>query len=268
MHEAYGGVVPELASRDHIRRLVPLTRQVLGAGEARSSRLDGIAYTEGPGLAGALLVGASIAHGLGLALRHPGARHPPPRRPPALAASLRAARRHFRSSRCSCPAATPSSCASTASAATRCSARRRTTPRAKPSTRPPSCSASAIPAGRRCRALADTGMPGAYSLPRPMLDSGDLDFSFSGLKTAVLTRDEERAAGARGSRARVRRRDRRRAGGEVPAGAASHRTDAPGRRRRRRREPPAARGARCRGASGAASRCSIRSPSSAPTTAR
>ena len=66
MHEAYGGVVPELASRDHIRRLVPLTRRVL---EKRI--VDGIGYTAGPGLAGALLVGASFAHALALSLGVP-----------------------------------------------------------------------------------------------------------------------------------------------------------------------------------------------------
>src|SRR5919201_3555526 len=65
MHEAYGGVVPELASRDHIQRLVPLTRHVLARADRRLADLTGIGYTEGPGLAGALLVGASYAHALG-----------------------------------------------------------------------------------------------------------------------------------------------------------------------------------------------------------
>ena len=69
MHQAYGGVVPELASRDHVRRLVPLTKKVLGNRDLKS--LDGIGYTEGPGLAGALLVGASFAHGLALSLGIP-----------------------------------------------------------------------------------------------------------------------------------------------------------------------------------------------------
>ena len=64
MHEAYGGVVPELASRDHIRRLVPLTRSVLKEAGRKPADLTGIGYTEGPGLAGALLVGASFARGL------------------------------------------------------------------------------------------------------------------------------------------------------------------------------------------------------------
>ena len=61
MHQAYGGVVPELASRDHIRRVVRLAEQVLGEARCGLNDIDGIAYTQGPGLAGALLVGASIA---------------------------------------------------------------------------------------------------------------------------------------------------------------------------------------------------------------
>src|SRR3954469_18796698 len=71
MHEAYGGVVPELASRDHVRRLVPLTRGVFSAAGRKIAHLAGIGYTEGPGLAGALLVGASFAHGLASALGIP-----------------------------------------------------------------------------------------------------------------------------------------------------------------------------------------------------
>ena len=71
MHAEYGGVVPELASRDHIRRLLPVTRQVLTAAGRRVDDLDGIAYTQGPGLAGALLVGASVASGLAYALGIP-----------------------------------------------------------------------------------------------------------------------------------------------------------------------------------------------------
>lgn len=61
MHRDYGGVVPELASRDHIRRIVPLTRQVLDEAGVRPQDLDAVAYTAGPGLAGALLVGAGFA---------------------------------------------------------------------------------------------------------------------------------------------------------------------------------------------------------------
>ena len=71
MHAEYGGVVPELASRDHIRRVVPLARQVLAEAGLAASELDAIAYTQGPGLAGALLVGASFAQGLAISLNKP-----------------------------------------------------------------------------------------------------------------------------------------------------------------------------------------------------
>ena len=68
LHQQYGGVVPELASRDHIRKTLPLIREVLTRANCSGKDLDGIAYTAGPGLAGALLVGASIGRSLGMAL--------------------------------------------------------------------------------------------------------------------------------------------------------------------------------------------------------
>jgi len=71
MHEAYGGVVPELASRDHVQRVVPLTERTLAEAGLTLDDLDGIAYTQGPGLAGALLVGAGVASALGYALGKP-----------------------------------------------------------------------------------------------------------------------------------------------------------------------------------------------------
>ena len=71
MHQAYGGVVPELASRDHIRRLCPLLREVLQSASCQLKDLGAIAYTKGPGLAGALLAGASFAEGLGASLNIP-----------------------------------------------------------------------------------------------------------------------------------------------------------------------------------------------------
>jgi N6-L-threonylcarbamoyladenine synthase len=61
MHQAYGGVVPELASRDHIRRVLPLTHQVMAEAGSSLAQVDVVAYTRGPGLAGALLVGAGVA---------------------------------------------------------------------------------------------------------------------------------------------------------------------------------------------------------------
>ncbi|NIR58108.1 MAG: tRNA (adenosine(37)-N6)-threonylcarbamoyltransferase complex transferase subunit TsaD, partial [Gammaproteobacteria bacterium] len=71
MHAEYGGVVPELASRDHTRRLLPLIQQVLDEAGLARDELDAIAYTAGPGLVGALMVGASTAHGMARALDIP-----------------------------------------------------------------------------------------------------------------------------------------------------------------------------------------------------
>ncbi|MEN9397553.1 MAG: tRNA ((37)-N6)-threonylcarbamoyltransferase complex transferase subunit TsaD, partial [Pseudomonadota bacterium] len=71
MHQAYGGVVPELASRDHIRRVLPLTQQVLRESARSLSEVDVVAFTRGPGLAGALLVGAGVACSLAAALDRP-----------------------------------------------------------------------------------------------------------------------------------------------------------------------------------------------------
>ncbi|MDH4095975.1 MAG: tRNA (adenosine(37)-N6)-threonylcarbamoyltransferase complex transferase subunit TsaD, partial [Betaproteobacteria bacterium] len=71
MHEAYGGIVPELASRDHVRRIVPLARLVLAQAGKTPGDLTAVAYTQGPGLAGALLVGAAFGHGLAAALGVP-----------------------------------------------------------------------------------------------------------------------------------------------------------------------------------------------------
>ena len=109
MHQAYGGVVPELASRDHIRRVLPLTEMVLAASwRAASPQVDVVAYTRGPGLAGALLVGAGVACALGAALGKPvlGVHHL--EGPPAVAVPQRRSAASFRSSRCWCRAATPS----------------------------------------------------------------------------------------------------------------------------------------------------------------
>src|SRR5690606_5397228 len=71
LHRLYGGVVPELASRDHVRRLLPLVRQALAKSETRPEELDGVAYTAGPGLVGALLTGAAMGHALAYALGVP-----------------------------------------------------------------------------------------------------------------------------------------------------------------------------------------------------
>jgi len=186
MHEAYGGVVPELASRDHIRRLAPLTRRVLDSSGRKFSELDGIGYTEGPGLAGALLVGASFAHGLAAALRIPtiGIHHLEGHllspllsaRPPAFPfIALLVSGGHTQLMRVdgvgryALLGETQDDAAGEAFDKT-----------AK-------LLGLGYPGGPALSKLAESGVPGRYRLPRPMIASDDLDFSFSGLKTAVLT---------------------------------------------------------------------------------
>ena len=180
MHQVYGGVVPELASRDHIRRLVPLTRKVL------QDRIpDGIGYTEGPGLAGALLVGASFAHGLALSLGVPalGIHHLEghllspllsARRPEFPFLALLVSGGHTQLMRVDAVGRyqllgdTQDDAAGEAFDKTA------------------QLLGLGYPGGPALSRLADQGTPGRYRLPRPMIASG-LDFSFSGLKTAVLT---------------------------------------------------------------------------------
>src|SRR5688572_11503186 len=186
MHEAYGGVVPELASRDHIRRLAPLTRRVLDSSGRTFNDLEGIGYTEGPGLAGALLVGASFAHGLAAALRLPtiGIHHLEGHllspllsaRPPAFPfVALLVSGGHTQLMRVegvgryALLGETQDDAAGEAFDKT-----------AK-------LLGLGYPGGPALSKLAESGVPGRHKLPRPMIASDDLDFSFSGLKTAVLT---------------------------------------------------------------------------------
>jgi N6-L-threonylcarbamoyladenine synthase len=204
MHEAYGGVVPELASRDHIQRLVPLTRLVLQRAGRRMDELGGIGYTAGPGLAGALLVGASYAHALGAALSIPvtGIHHLeghllsallPARRPAFPFVALLVSGGHTQLMRVdgvgryALLGETQDDAAGEAFDKT-----------AK-------LLGLGYPGGPALSALAERGNPGRHRLPRPMLASGDLDFSFSGLKTAVLmlVRDNPPAAHADIARAFV-----------------------------------------------------------------
>ncbi|HEY2336595.1 MAG TPA: tRNA (adenosine(37)-N6)-threonylcarbamoyltransferase complex transferase subunit TsaD [Burkholderiales bacterium] len=186
MHDAYGGVVPELASRDHIRRLVPLTRGVLERCGRKFGELAGIGYTEGPGLAGALLAGAAFAHGLAAALALPvvGIHHLEGHllspllsaEPPAFPfVALLVSGGHTQLMRVdgvgryALLGETQDDAAGEAFDKT-----------AK-------LLGLGYPGGPALSRLADSGTPGRYKLPRPMIDSADLDFSFSGLKTAVLT---------------------------------------------------------------------------------
>jgi N6-L-threonylcarbamoyladenine synthase len=186
MHEAYGGVVPELASRDHIRRLVPLTRQVLAGSGRTIGELKGIGYTEGPGLAGALLVGASFAHGLAMSLGIPalGIHHLEghllspllSRRPPQFPfVALLVSGGHTQLMR--------------ADALGRYVLLGETQDDAAGEAFDKTAKLLGLgyPGGAALSRLAEDGRPGVVRLPRPMIASGDLEFSFSGLKTAVLT---------------------------------------------------------------------------------
>ena len=185
MHAEYGGVVPELASRDHGRRLLPLIRQLFGQTGRALTDIDGIAYTQGPGLAGALLVGASVAASLGFALGVPviGLHHleghllspllatPAPGFP---FVALLVSGGHTQLMKVGAVGdyellgETVDDAAGEAFDKT-----------AKLLGLP-------YPGGPALAKLADSGNPKRFKLPRPMIASGDLNFSFSGLKTAAL----------------------------------------------------------------------------------
>jgi N6-L-threonylcarbamoyladenine synthase len=190
LHRAYGGVVPELASRDHIQRVLPLLTQVLHDAQLTRHDIDLIAFTHGPGLSGALLVGASVANALGYALKVPtlGVHHleghllspllsnDPPTFP---FVALLVSGGHTQLmwvadvGEYTLLGETLDDAAGEAFDKT-----------AK-------LLGMGYPGGADLSRLAQRGQAGRFSLPRPMLHSGDLDFSFSGLKTAVLVHTQK-----------------------------------------------------------------------------
>jgi len=186
MHAEYGGVVPELASRDHIRRVLPLTEQVFTQAGRTRQDIDAIAYTQGPGLAGALLVGSSIAEALAFALDVPaiGVHHleghllaplleaDPPAFPFVALLVSGGHTQLMRVSGIGEYALLGDTLDDAAGEAFDKTAK---------------LLGLGYPGGPAVSRLAEQGRPGRYALPRPMLGSGNLDFSFSGLKTAVLT---------------------------------------------------------------------------------
>ena len=186
LHEAYGGVVPELASRDHIRRVVPLLRKVLAAAGTGLEAVDAIAYTAGPGLAGALLVGAGFAESLALSLKVPavpvhhleGHLLSPPLSadPPHFPfVALLVSGGHTQLMRVSGVGQYELLGETLDDAA------------GEAFDKTAKLLGLGYPGGPQLASLAERGQAGRFALPRPMLHSGDLDFSFSGLKTAVLT---------------------------------------------------------------------------------
>lgn len=186
MHQEYGGVVPELASRDHIRRALPLLNTVLQQSNRRRSDIDAIAFTQGPGLAGALLVGSSIACGLALALDKPviGIHHleghllspllasKPPKFPFVALLVSGGHTQLMRVDGIGQYQLLGETLDDAAGEAFDKSAKLLGLP---------------YPGGPAISQLAHLGTPGKIQLPRPMLHSKDFNFSFSGLKTAVLT---------------------------------------------------------------------------------
>ena len=186
MHQAYGGVVPELASRDHIRRVLPLAQQVLGEANVGLDAVDVVAYTRGPGLAGALLVGAGVACALGAALDRPvlGVHHleghllspflsvDPPEFPFVALLVSGGHTQLMQVDGVGRYALLGETIDDAAGEAFDKSAKLMGLP---------------YPGGPWLAQLAEGGDPEAFKLPRPLLHSGNLDFSFAGLKTAVLT---------------------------------------------------------------------------------
>lgn len=188
LHAEYGGVVPELASRDHVRKLLPLLTELQDASGVKLSELDGIAYTSGPGLVGALLVGASVARSLAWSLGVPavGVHH--------LEGHMLAPLLEDASDRPEFPFV----CLLVSGGHTQLIAvegigQYRLLGESLDDAAGEAFDKTAkmlglgYPGGPVLAALADKGTPGRFRLPRPMVDRPGLDFSFSGLKTAAIT---------------------------------------------------------------------------------
>lgn len=186
MHAEYGGVVPELASRDHIRRALPLTRHVLQQANKTLADIDGVAYTQGPGLSGALLVGTSIAEALAFSLRLPtiGVHHLEGH---LLAPLLEANPPDFPFVALLVSGGHTQLMRVTAIGDYELLGDTLDDAAGEAFDKTAKLLGLSYPGGPAISRLATQGEAGVHKLPRPMLNSGDLNFSFSGLKTAVLT---------------------------------------------------------------------------------
>ncbi|MFI4913944.1 MAG: tRNA (adenosine(37)-N6)-threonylcarbamoyltransferase complex transferase subunit TsaD [Steroidobacterales bacterium] len=191
LHRVFGGVVPELASRDHVRRLLPLLRTALAAARTDPAALAGVAYTAGPGLIGALLTGAALARALAYAWCIPavGVHHLEGHllapmletpRPPTPHLALLVSGGH------------------TMLIEVRALGRYEVLGETRDDAAGEAFDKTAkllglpYPGGPQLAALAASGRPGRYVFPRPMLDRPGFEFSFSGLKTAVMQAVRER----------------------------------------------------------------------------
>ena len=186
MHVAYGGVVPELASRDHIRHVLPLLDQLLKEARRDTAAIDAIAVTAGPGLAGALLVGVSIGHALGYALKRP-------------VMDVHHLEGHLLSPLLARPAPEFPFVALLVSGGHtqllhvadygdyRLLGDTLDDAAGEAFDKTAQLLGLGYPGGPAVSRIAEFGIAGALKLPRPMIGTNNLDFSFSGLKTAVLT---------------------------------------------------------------------------------
>ncbi|MGA4637878.1 tRNA (adenosine(37)-N6)-threonylcarbamoyltransferase complex transferase subunit TsaD [Pseudomonas solani] len=202
LHRVYGGVVPELASRDHVKRMLPLLREVLDGAGCKPADIDGIAYTSGPGLVGALLVGASCAQALAFAWGVPalGVHHmeghllapmleeQPPEFPFVALLVSGGHTQLVRVDGIGRYALLGESVDDAAGEAFDKTAK---------------LIGLGYPGGPEIARLAESGVPGRFTFPRPMTDRPGLDFSFSGLKTFALnTWQQCRNAGDDGEQTR------------------------------------------------------------------
>ena len=186
LHRVYGGVVPELASRDHVKRMLPLIRQVLAEAGREASQIDAVAYTAGPGLVGALLVGASCAQAMAFAWGVPavGVHHMEghllapmlEEQPPAFPfVALLVSGGHTQLVRVDGIGRYELLGESVDDAA------------GEAFDKTAKLMGLRYPGGPEIALLAERGTPGRFVFPRPMTDRPGLDFSFSGLKTSTLT---------------------------------------------------------------------------------
>jgi N6-L-threonylcarbamoyladenine synthase len=185
LHRAFGGVVPELASRDHLRRLLPLLRTALESAGSSAAQIEGVAYTAGPGLVGALLTGAALARALSFGWNVP-------------AIGIHHLEGHLLAPMLEQP--TPPlphiallvSGGHTMLIEVRAVGDYRVLGQTRDDAAGEAFDKSAkllglpYPGGPELAQLAERGRPGRYSFPRPMLDRPGFEFSFSGLKTAVM----------------------------------------------------------------------------------
>ncbi len=185
LHACYGGVVPELASRDHVRRLVPMIRQLLATAATPPERIDGVAYTAGPGLVGALLVGGAVGRALAYAWGVPaiGVHHMEGH---LLAPMLEADPPAFPFVALLVSGGHTQLVAVTAIGHYRLLGESLDDAAGEAFDKAAKMLGLGYPGGPEIARLAARGTPGRYRLPRPMTDRPGLDFSFSGLKTAVL----------------------------------------------------------------------------------